>query len=365
MQAEFDRETLLRALQVVEAVVPAKPTREILGRVLLQFGSGGSSLSATDTELEIRHGLPVGQGESGQVLLPQQTRQILSELRCESVTLTVKKNTLRISGPGAEFMLPTSDPDEFPSVAVPSDCSTCEVTARDLRRGLQFALIATDPASTRYALGGVAFVSEPGFVLTLVATDSRRLAACSIGVTGVFPARTPPHVVPIKAMTLLLRCLPEDDTPVLFAFDDVSVSFAFGETRIKSRLLEGRFPTWQKVIPETFTRDAVGVVSVLSSAVRQSMVVATPESRGVEFAFSENTLRLSAATTNGQSRSEAIVEYAADPLTITFDPKFVLDFLKVLRHEDKVTISLNAPDSAALLSADGVRYVLMPLTDRE
>jgi len=57
MQAEFDRETLLRALQVVEAVVPAKPTREILGRVLLQFGSGGSSLSATDTELEIRHGL--------------------------------------------------------------------------------------------------------------------------------------------------------------------------------------------------------------------------------------------------------------------------------------------------------------------
>lgn len=365
MQAEFDRETLLRALQVVEAVVPAKPTREILGRVLLQFGSGGSSLSATDTELEIRHGLHVGQGESGEVLLPQQTRQILSELRCESVTLTVEKNTLRISGPGAEFKLPTSDPDEFPSVAVPSDCSTCEVTARDLRRGIQHTLIATDPASTRYALGGVAFCSDPGFLLTLVATDSRRLAACSIGVTGVFPARTPPHVVPIKALTLLLRCLPEDDTPVLFAFDDVSVSFAFGETRIKSRLLEGRFPTWQKVIPETFTRDAVGVVSVLSSAVRQSMVVATPESRSVAFSLAENSLTLTAKTTSGDARSEAIIEYAGDPLEIKFDPKYVLDLLKVLKAEDRVTISLNAHDTAAMFSVEGLRYVLMPLSESE
>ena len=240
-----------------------------------------------------------------------------------------------------------------------------------LRDAIRRTLFATDVESTRYALGGV--LVEPGpNGLTLAATDSRRLAVVEFPCSKHGdPAGGPASgaVIPSKAMSLIERSIAgAEDDEVWIAMRNNDVLIKSGNGTIVSRLVEGRFPKYRQVIPAESPIAIDMVAGPFYTAVRQAQIVTSDESRGVDFTFHDGTLTLqSQAADVGASKIELPISYSGDSLTITFDPKYVTDFLKVLDPETSFVLNLTDGESQAVARVGGdYTYVIMPLSrDRE
>jgi DNA polymerase-3 subunit beta len=171
-------------------------------------------------------------------------------------------------------------------------------------------------------------------------------------------------IVPTKAMQLIERALTDGDAVIQLAARANEVLVRSPRATIYSRLVEGRFPKWRDVFPQRISVARIELtVGPLHSAVRQAAIVTSEESRGVDFNFEAGTLVLSGrAAEMGQSRVELPIGYDGPALSITLDPRYVSDFLKVLDPERVVTIELKDAESAAVCSTDdGYGYVIMPL----
>jgi DNA polymerase-3 subunit beta len=165
-------------------------------------------------------------------------------------------------------------------------------------------------------------------------------------------------------MQLLERALAEDASEIQIAFRQNDILVKSPRATIYSRLLEGRFPRWRDVFPRRERSVKVEMlVGPLLAAVRQAAIVTSEESRGVDFTFGDGTLVLAGQTAEvGQSRVELPISYAGEAITITLDPRFVVDFLKVLEAEKSFTLDLQDSDAAAVCTTDdGYGYVIMPL----
>ncbi len=366
MKLQSSRQSLNTALQVANGVVPTRTPKEILKKVKLRLADGKATLIATDSEVGIRCEIPEVTTDSvGEVLLPtQQIIAILREVQDDTVELEVTDEALWVRSGRSEFRLSVEDPAEFPDVAAFDSENYLVVPGRQLKQTIQRTLFATDVESTRYALGGV-LVETNADSVTLAATDSRRLAVahttCSTTGEGVSTSNRP--VVPAKAMSLIDRSIHSDDQEVHLAFHANDVLVRSGASTIYARLVEGRFPKYQDVIPKEFKVAIELVVGPFLSAVRQSMIVTNEESRGVDFTFADGNLTLNSMGAEvGTSRIELPVSYDGEPITITFDPKFVADFLKVLDPSSGLTLNLIDSGSAAVFRTEGdYTYVVMPL----
>jgi DNA polymerase III subunit beta len=358
---------LANAFQTVSGVVPSRTPKEILKNVKLEVSENTLALIATDSEVGIRYVIPeVDVSTPGEVLLPTaRLIAILRELREESVTLESVDNTIHIKSGHSEFVLPMEDPEEFPSIAEFNAESYLVVEASTIREMIRRTIFATDAESTRYALGGIQ-LGVDGDELRLVATDSRRLALtvakCSQQGDSATPSTLP--VIPAKAMSMIERSLSDDDKEIHIAAGDNDILIKSGSSTIYSRLVEGRFPNYATVIPEESTSSLQLQVDSFYSAVRQAQIVTDQESRGVNFHFAPGTLSLdSRAADIGQSRIELPISYDGPEISITFDPRFVGEFLRVFEPEKQITLELTDSESAAAFKTDdGYTYVIMPLS---
>lgn len=367
MKLDCHRPSLLSALQIVSGVVPSRTPREILRNVKLQVTPGAAVLIGTDQEVGIRQDVSnVDTDSTGEVLLPAaRVVSILRELTDDRVTIEATDRSLLLKGGQSDFNLSTEDPAEFPAVAGFEDEQYFTLPANTLRGMIRRTVFATDSESTRYALGGVLLEFSPEKA-TLAATDSRRLAvvyaACQC--VGEFNIESAKPVVPAKAMQLIERSLPESEDDVLIAVHANDVVVKCGGSTIYSRLVEGRFPRYAEVIPTEFKAEVELVVTQFYSAVRQAQIVTSEESRGVDFKFSSGKLALtSQAADVGESNVELPLAFEADPITITFDPKFVADFLRIIDPGTSIRLNLIDGESPAVFTTDdGYRYVVMPLS---
>lgn len=370
MKLQSPRQGLSAALQTVSGVVPTRTPKEILKNVKLRLADGQATLLATDSEVGIRCQIQGVETDSfGDVLLPtQRITAILREVQEETIVLEVNDEALWVRTGRSEFRLSVEDPAEFPDVASFDDEDYVVVPGRQLRQAIQRTLFATDVESTRYALGGI-LVEAGKDSIALAATDSRRLAvahaACSLAGEGGAAANRP--VVPSKAMQLIERSIHDDEQEVHLAFHANDVLVRSGTSTIYARLVEGRFPKYQDVVPRDFRTSIELIAGPFLSAVRQSMIVTNEESRGVDFTFADGNLTLNSVGADvGTSRVELPISYDGEPITITFDPKFVADFLKVLDSSSALTLNLIDAGSAAVFKADGdYTYVVMPLARDE
>lgn len=365
MKLQCSRHHLAAALAAVSAVVPTRTPKEILKNVKLRLTDGRATLLATDSEVGIRCEIEGVESDSvGEVLLPtQRVSSILREVQEEVVVLEADEQALWIRTGRSEFRLSVEDPAEFPDVAVFSDDAYISVTGRQFKQAVQRTAFATDVESTRYALGGI-LVEVAGGAMALAATDSRRLSVVQIacGLQGD-PSLGNRPVVPSKAMQLIERSIQDDDQEVHLAFHANDVLVRSGSSTVYARLVEGRFPKYQDVIPRDLPISIELVAGPFLSVVRQSMIVTSEESRGVDFAFADGSLTLTSVGVDvGSSKIELPVSYDGEPLTITFDPKFVADFLRVLDPAATLTLNLINPNSAAVFRAgQDFTYVVMPL----
>lgn len=367
MKIIFERDKFQAAFHTAASVAPARSPKPILQNVKLEVTGDVATLLATDLEVGIRIQTPgVVVEQPGSVVLPVgRFGSILRESSDEKLTLESEPQGSIVRGDRSEWKLPGENPDEFPGVASFQDDKYHELSARLFREISRRTTYATDNESSRYALGGVLLEMGPDKI-TAVGTDGRRLAkmegpAQSVGGHQTVEQTT---IVPTRAMNLLEKALADSDGEVQISAHANEVLVRSPRFTIYSRLVEGRFPKWRDVFPHR--SDVVKVelsVGPFYAAVRQAAIATSEESRGIDFGFEEGTLVLSGRAADvGQSRVEMPIAYSGPKLTISLDPRFVSDFLRVLDPAKTFTMELKDADSAAVCHTDdGYGYVIMPL----
>lgn len=341
----------------------SKGANQIFTNVLGTVVAGGLELYATDNESAVMVLVPATSSDVGTkvILPPRRLLAILNELTGDDVTLIISDNGIRVKASGADFRLANESADEFPKREMFEGAEFFQVEGSILRRMVHRTGYASDIASTRYALGGVLFDFEDD-KLTCAATDSRRLAVCSAAIKQVGMTEDAKGVVPSKALKLLDK-LP--DAMIDVYMTDKAIHFRAEGFECSSRLVEGRFPRYRDVIPRPQGATVVVVTAVAAaSAVRQSQVVTTEESRAVSFSLKENMILIESETGDvGSSRIElsASVNNLTE-MTVMLDPKYVLDFLKTMRPEDTVNWAFLSGDDAVVMTDDqDYVYVMMPV----
>jgi DNA polymerase-3 subunit beta len=367
MKVICPRLALAGAFATVSGVVPPRSPKPILSQVKFQAVPGEAILIGTDSEIGIRYELESAEVlQPGEVLLPcARVSAILRELQGERVTIEATDEATVIRGERAEYRLPTSDPAEFPVVQGFDAVDYHILSSESLKKLIRRTVFATDTESTRYALGGV-LCELKGDGLTLAATDTRRLAVVH-GVCTAHGAGAPASVIPVipsKAMSQIEKNLGAGDEQAWVAIRTNDVLVRTGPVTISSRLVEGRFPKYQDVIPAETPISFPLIAGAFYSAVRQAQIVTSDESRGVDFVISSGMMTLKSSVAEvGQSTVELPIAYEGEELTITFDPRYVADFLKVLDPAQTITLGLQDSESAAVFTTDdGYTYVVMPLS---
>jgi len=367
MKISCDREQLLQAFQTVASVAPSRSPKPILQNVKLEATDESVTLLATDLEVGIRHQVSgVGIQSPGVVILSV-TRfgSILRESTDQTLHLESDGSGTTIRGERSQFRLPAENPAEFPQVTAFAESDYHTVVARLLRELIRRTAFATDNESSRYALGGIKLeVTEDQ--LTAVGTDGRRLAKMTgpVGTVGKAIDIAQTTIIPTRAMTLIERAVAPTDDEVQVAVKGNEFLVHTTKATISARMLEGRFPDWKKVFPESGGGVKLDLaVGATLTAVRQAQIATSDESRGVDFTFGEGMLVLSGkAAEVGQSRVELPIGYDGEQLTVTLDPRFVIDFLKVLDVDKTFCLEVKDAESAAVCSTDdGYGYVIMPL----
>lgn len=367
MKATCNREDLLSAFQMVAGVVPARSPKPILLNVKLVAAKSDAVLLATDLEVGIRCKVTGVEVQSdGEVVLPTvRMLAILRESTDPVIEIESDDTQTHIRGQRSRFKLTAESPKEFPDVPDFADEKYHTISSTLLRTMIRRTVFATDVESTRYALNGL-LVEIEGNRVSLVGTDGRRLAVMRGTGTAVGGHNTKDFtpVVPSKAMNLLDRTLQTEEEEVHVALQPSKVIVRTKQVVISSRLVEGRFPRYQEVFP---SRSEVTVslnVKDLLQATRQAAIVTSEESRGVDYTFADGKLTLVAqAAEVGQSQVEVPISFDAKDVSITFDPRYLVDMLRVLNEESTVTLDLIDHQSAAVFKTDdGYTYIVMPLT---
>ena len=367
MKVICEREKLLSAFQTAAAVAPARSPKPILQNVKLEVRDDSVTLMATDLEIGIRVEVAGVEVEvPGNAVLPiGRFNSILRESSDATLRIESDGQGILVRGERSEFRLPAENPDEFPAVATFSESKYHEMPARLFKELVRRTAFATDNESSRYALGGV-LLELTGEQVTAVGTDGRRLAKMAGPAKSVGGHQTGDNttIVPTKAMQLIDRALNDADAEVQIAARPNDILVKSPRATIYSRLVEGRFPKWRDVFPvRTNAQQFEVVVGPFHAAVRQAAIVTSEESRGVDFTFGEGKVVLSGrAAEVGQSRVEMPVSYDGEAVSITLDPRYMSDFLKVLDAEKNFTLEIKDAESAAVCTTDdGYGYVIMPL----
>jgi DNA polymerase-3 subunit beta len=367
MKISCNREKLAVAFQVAAAVAPSRSPKEILQNIKLEATEEQVMLIATDMDAGVRiHVEGVDVHTPGKTLLStQRVGSIIRESSDEQLEIETTDSGLSIKGLQSEFNLPSSNPDEFPTVTSFEEESYFEIPARLFRELIRRTVFATDTESSRYALGGV-LLEIDGDEITAIGTDGRRLAKMqgagkSIGGHKTTGATT---IVPTKTLSLMERSIGDKEEIVHLAARQNDVLVRTSRGTIYSRLVEGRYPNWRQVIPKRDECVTIeGIIGPFYAALRQASVVADPDSRGVDFQFGEGSLVVAARTADvGQSRIEIPISYTGEIIKLMMDHRYVADFLKALDSDTAFEIDISTSAEPALFkTADGYEYVVMPM----
>jgi DNA polymerase III subunit beta len=368
MKITIQREPFLHAFQTAALVAPVRSPKTILQNIKLAASGKSVSLSATDTDIGIKLTLDDVQVDApGEAVIPvNRLGAILRESTDESLVITADDRKVVIKGRHSRFELQGQNPAEFPDVSAVAEGSSLEIAASRMKDLIRKTLFATDAESSRYALSGVLLEASDDQI-TAVGTDGRRLARIGVRINGSGSQKesVSSAIVPSRAMQILERIVPDNDSGVQLFITSNSLAVRFDNNVFTTRLLEGRFPRWRDVIPTRSDSLKIDLpVGPLNSAVRQASIVANEESRGIDLTFGEGNLVISNNTAEvGQSRVELPVAYNEAPVSITLDFRYVLDFLKVLPPESTFTFDVADSSKAAYCeTADGYGYVIMPLS---
>lgn len=363
------REDILEAVMQAAAVVPPKPTKEALGFLRLQTdGKGFCLVHGTDLELHVlaRFGAEFDPEKPIHLCLP--AAQLLAALKNfpdGEVVIEEAGKTATISSGRNQYTLPTTDPDQLPDMP-PEDTDSVELPAETFRNLLRRVSFAASRESARFSMNGVRLEVNSKRIRA-VATDGRRLALADVELDGARISKAKDLTIPNRAVSVLERAHGET-CRVTFGPRKLGVAFMSEDNpnveklRISTLLVEGRFPDYEKVLPDTPAETRFEVDGhQLAEAVRRAAVTADQETRRLDLNCVGTQLILEAKTAGGSSSHvEMDIESTGKPQRIFMNPSYLLDGLKC--HSLRVSVEMRGSNHPLLLVDDMSKCLLMPLT---
>jgi DNA polymerase-3 subunit beta len=360
------RDEVLKPLSTVAGIVERRNTLPILANILLRKEGNSVAFIATDLEVQITTHADFGVGSDNESTTVA-ARKLLDILRAlpdtGDVKLALASSKLSVQAGKSRFALQTMPSAEFPILAQPEkwdvSFSLPQKTLKHLFNSVHFAMAQQD---IRYYLNGLLFVFEPGFVRA-VATDGHRLAHSGTAVEGIENKHD--VIVPRKTVLEMQRLLSDTDDAVSIDVAPGQIRFRFGDVELVSKLVEGKFPDFTRVIPSNYTRHFSVGREILQGALHRAAILTTDKLKGVRLQLSDNQLKISSSNAEQEEAQEEIdIDYAHEPLDVGFNVSYLLDVLANVKT-DEVTWSVQ-PDvnASALITSpddDQFKYVVMPM----
>lgn len=360
------RDALLKPLSTVAGIVERRNTLPILANILLKKQGQQIAFIATDLEVQITTHAQFGVGDSNESTTVA-ARKLLDILRAlpdsDEVSLSLDSSKLNIQSGKSRFALQTLASTEFPTLAQPEQWdlsfSLPQKTLKQLFNMVHFAMAQQD---IRYYLNGLLFVFEPGWVRA-VATDGHRLAHSGTAVEGIENKHD--VIVPRKTVLEMQRLLADNDEPVAIDVAPGQVRFRFGDVELVSKLVEGKFPDFTRVIPTNYTRHFLVERDALQGSLQRAAILTTDKLKGVRLQIADNQLKITSSNAEQEeAREEIDIDYAHEPLDVGFNVSYLLDVLANVKTDTiKWSVQPDVNASALLTTPDDdqFKYVVMPM----
>ncbi len=361
MKIQISREHLLKGIQTVYPVVPNRSTLPILSHILLETRKDALHLAGTDLEIGISCSVPAQVQEEGAITIPaKRFFDLVKELPNITLQISTRKNQqVSIESEKGLFKIVGLPKEEFPRLPSIENQNNLVIDQEVLQVMLSLTAFAASRDESRYVVTGLLFVVRNDG-LRLVATDGHRLAMVEKEVR--IPTKMEREVVvPFKAITELHRLLGEGPT-LKISFKENQIAFDLGNTQLVSRLIEGKFPNYEPVIPsEAPQKLAVSREPLLLAAKRISLWT-TQESPFIRFDLRLDHLILSKQTPEvGEAHEEVKASYSGPEFSVGFNPEYLIDVLKAL-PEGEVQFELPGPDKPGVIrTKDRYLYMVMPI----
>lgn len=358
------RDSVLKPLQTVAGIVEKRTTLPILSNVLIRKEGETVSFTGTDIEMQVRTHAGIGAGEENQATTVSARKliDILRSLGSGEVGIDLDGNRLRIKSGKSRFALQTLGANDFPTVNV-SAAAACEasVAQGQLRHLLQLVHFAMAQQDIRFYLNGLLLVfGSTG--LKAVATDGHRLAFAEL--PDVKASAEAEVIVPRKTVLELIRLFDDGDDEAQLQVLGHQLRVAFGEIEILTKLVEGKFPDYQRVIPTGYTKAVEMDREEFAQALGRASILTNEKFRGVRLTLTPSLLKIQSNNAEQEEASEDLdIDYDGPGLEIGFNVSYLLDVLGNLKDE-KIKIEFGDANSSALVSLpgdDSFKYVIMPM----
>ncbi len=374
MRVTLERSNLLKSLNHVQRVVERRNTIPILSNVLLKAEDGALTLKATDLDLEVTEVTPASVDQPGSTTVPAHMLYDIVRKLPEGAEVMMSvgdDNGLSLVSGRSQFRLQMLPESDFPDLTTTEFNHTFRMACTDFKNLIDRTQFAISTEETRYYLNGIYFhavedTPEGGdskMMLRAVATDGHRLAqAQTIAPDGA--EGMPGIIVPRKAVGEVQKLLEDPDSSVTVELSDTKIRFTVDKVVLTSKLIDGTFPDYNRVIPSGNDKELVLDRAAFAAAVDRVSTIASDRGRAVKLSLTEGQLVLSVNNPDsGSAEEEIAVGYTADALDIGFNSRYLLDITNQL-SADETTFMLADPGSPTLIREKGeagALYVLMPM----
>jgi len=362
MKLTATREDLLAPLQSVIGVVERRQTMPVLANVLLSARDNRLAITGTDLEVELVAATKVGLEQPGDITVPG--RKLLDIFRAlpdgVSVTLSTEGERVSVRAGRSRFTLSSLPASEFPVIEEINASQTLSLAQGEFRRLIDKTHFSMAQQDVRYYLNGLLLETQES-ALRAVATDGHRLALCEMTLSS--PAKAGQVIVPRKGVLELQRILGTEGN-VDLAIGTNHVRAQIGDIRFTSKLIDGRFPEYGRVIPSSPSKVVTADRDLLRQSLQRTAILSNEKYRGIRLAARTDLLTIQAHNPEQEEAEDQVeVVYAGDEVEIGFNVNYLLDALSAIEG-DKVELGLTDANSSCLIHAPGLtqtRYVVMPM----
>jgi len=364
MKFRISREALLKPLQVVSGVVEKRQTLPILSNVLLSVSGNRLTLTGTDLEVEMTAATDLVGAEEGESTLPARKFMDICKSLPEGAELDISIDAQRaqIRSGKSRFTLATLAANDFPATEKITGAREYSVTQAMLKGLIEQTAFCMANQDVRYYLNGLLLELKQD-LLRAVATDGHRLALSEVQ-CNLVPGDINQIILPRKGVMELSRLLGESDDECKLELNANFIRIVLGDVTFTSKLIDGRFPDYDRVIPKGGEKIVTADREILRQGLQRASILSNEKYRGIRLNFANNTLR---ATVNNPEQEEAQeeldVNYAGDEIEIGFNVAYLVDALNAIK-QDSVEVTLIDANSSCLIRGvddSSSRYVVMPM----
>lgn len=369
MKLTIERTALLKSLGHVQSVVERRNTIPILSNVKLDAGDGKLSLNATDMDLDIADSVDADIATPGAITAPAHTLYDIVRKLSEGAQVKLDaddEGRLVLSSGRSRFTLACLPTDDFPVLSGGDLAHQFTLTVAEVRTLIDKTRFAISTEETRYYLNGIYLHSAErngAQVLRAVATDGHRLASVEVplpdGASGI-----PGVIVPRKTVGELRKLVDETTSDIAVGLSETKIRFSFDDTVLTSKLIDGTFPDYQRVIPEGNDKKMDVDTKGFAEAVDRVSVISSEKSRAVKLSIASGNLTLSASNPeDGSATEELEVDYQGDAVEVGFNASYLLDIVRQIEGSTTRLLMADAASPTILSEVDdpSALYVLMPM----